>query len=251
MLHHIRRALPALLLLFMTPQGFAQVVESNTFETTFQRLVIRSVVKVYNKNDFRTGSGFVVGRDSRERIYVMTCAHVADIGPGLQLDFHPHGSIDVHDGVEIVARDPRRDMAVLRIAPGVNAPPIALGAHRPVPDGRFETLVVGFPNGDRTTRIVTSDYRRTEAGRDSLYLSDRIGPGASGSPVIARRGEHHYTVIGIYWGHTSSNGLATVGIGDFLKENSLDFLQEDITDDELKSVFTAALEVLIEELADK
>jgi S1-C subfamily serine protease len=251
MLNHPLRVLPALLLLLMSSQGLAQVVESNTFETTFQKMVIRSVVKIHNKNDFRTGSGFVVGRDSRERIYVMTCAHVADIGPGLQLDFHPHGSIDVHDGVEIVARDQRRDMAVLRIAPGIKAPPVVLGANRPVPDGRFETLVVGFPDGNRTTRIVTSDVRRSEAGRENLYLSDRIGPGASGSPVIVRRGEHHYTVVGIYWGHTSNNGLATVGIGDFLKENSLDFLQEDLTEDELNSFITAALQVLVEELADR
>ncbi|MEZ6131114.1 MAG: serine protease [Planctomycetaceae bacterium] len=238
-----------MLLLGTSPMA-AQVVESSTFPSTSQRLALQSIVKIHDRTDNVQGSGFVIGRDAQGRCYIMTCAHVADLGHRFELDFYPHNSIDVREGIEIVAHDERRDLAVLRVPNGHMAPCLLLSRGRPLPQGRFETLVVGFPHGERTTRVLTSAARRTEDGRDNLYLSDQVGPGASGSPVMVRRG-HLEIVVGVYWGHNDTQGIATVDLDAFQRENNLSTLQDDLNGTDVAALLIGALEVLVQEFESK
>jgi S1-C subfamily serine protease len=229
----------------------AQIVESETFSSPFQRITLRSIVRIHDQTDGVAGTGFVIGRDAQERLYIMTCAHVADRGHRLEIDFHPHGSIDLTRDIELVAYDETRDMAMLRVPRGFDVLPIPFSASGRMPNGNYETFVAGFPNGERTCKVTRAASRSVESSRDNLYLEDRVGPGASGSPVIVRQGEARYTAIGVYWGHTPTQGIATVDLQGFLKDNSLEFLQQDVTDDDLSSAISTTLSVILEELADR
>ena len=239
------------MLLFGTSPVAGQVVESSTFPSTSQRLALQSIVKIHDRTDNVQGSGFVIGRDAQGRCYVMTCAHVADRGHRFELDFYPHNSIDVREGIEIVAHDERRDLAVLRVPNGHMAPLLLLSRGRPVPEGRFETLVMGFPHGERTTRVLSATERRTEGGRDNLYLSGDLGPGASGSPVIVNRGGHLETVVGVYWGHSGDRGIVSVDVDAFVRENDLGRLQNDPQGTDVAALLIGALEVIVQEVESK
>jgi hypothetical protein len=236
-------------LLICVSQSQAQVAESSTFSRPFQLITLRAIVQIHDRTDGVRGTGFVIGRDSQERLYVMTCAHVAERGHRLEIDFYPHGSIDAKTNIDLVAFDKARDMAILRLPRGYDVLPIPVCQYDKLPQGNFETLVVGFPNGERTSKITRAVRRSTSDGRENLYLREDLGPGASGSPVILRRGDHDYVVIGVYWGHSSSQGIATVNVHSFLKENSLDFLQHDVTDADVASAVTTALDIILEELS--
>lgn len=250
----MNRCITLLLLTFLfvapTP-ATAQVVDSPTFCRIFQRLAIHSIVKIHDRTDVTRGTGFVIGRDDNQGLYIMTCAHVAERDHRLEVDLYPHGSIDVSEGVEVVAHDERRDIAVIRIHGIFDVLPVPIAARPSTPEIGSEVFVAGFPHGERTCRITTTIRQETIDGRENVYLRKRIGAGASGSPVFACHGEHSYTVVGVYWGHTAENGIATADLQEFLRENSLHELQSKLREDDLASAITTGLEVFLEELAEQ
>jgi S1-C subfamily serine protease len=94
----------------------------------------------------------------------------------------------------VVAFDPRRDVAVLRV-PGLSVSPLAVVEPRTGVTG----AVYGHPGGgplvvsparvgERITAIGTDIYRTGSSRRDVLVLAARLEPGDSGGPLVDAAG---------------------------------------------------------------
>ena len=168
---------------------------------------------VYIKVDLRdaagplpvTGSGFLVHAEG-ETGYVATNAHVVSILPGQTRKDNPkivfHSGTPAEKTMEgvIVANDPLRDLAVLKVSGMKDLP-------RPIPmdpsHEATETMTVyslGFPFGGALafskgnpaitiTRGTVSSLRNDATGQVSLVQIDaEINPGNSGGPVVDEKG---------------------------------------------------------------
>jgi S1-C subfamily serine protease len=151
-----------------------------------------SVVKVSGQacTQFQEGSGFVVGPH-----LVATNAHVvAGENRTTVFDYED----DQHEA-EVVAFDPTRDVAILRV-PSLDAEPLELV----MGEENDTTAVYGHPGGgplraaparlgERFTAVGTDIYRTGDSSRQVFVLGANLAPGDSGAPVIDRRGD----VVGV------------------------------------------------------
>lgn len=148
----------------------------------------RSTVRVVS-GDAGLGSGVIWSRDGT----VVTNAHVAR---------HQRVSVELWDGrrfdARLVARDPRRDLAVLRIPPDLLAE-ARIGDARTLRTGEL-VIAVGNPlglNGAASVGVVHA------AGDGPLVRSDvRLAPGNSGGPLATADGH----VVGV-------NAMVVGGLG--------------------------------------
>jgi serine protease Do len=98
---------------------------------------------------------------------------------------------------EVVGRDPKTDLAVLKISPGKSLPAAALGNSDQLQVGDW-VMAVGNPfglNSTVTTGIVSAKGRVIGAGPydDFIQTDASINPGNSGGPLFNMRGE----IVGI------------------------------------------------------
>jgi S1-C subfamily serine protease len=158
--------------------------------------LVRSTVKVEGIacDNIQEGSGFVVGDD-----LVATNAHVVAGEDETQIEFDDgNGPLDA----VVVAYDPVRDVAILRVAN------LDESQHPVLPRRGAEVRdtggVFGHPGGnpleispftvsDQITALGTDVYDRQRSEREVLVLSSQLQPGDSGSAVVDTEG----TVIGI------------------------------------------------------
>ncbi len=142
-----------------------------------------------------TGAGFLIDRDG----HVVTNAHVVDGARTATVRF---GRSERRIRARIVGRDPRTDLAVLRVDParlrGERPLPIAAPGEARVGD---PVLAVGTPyrlQGSASVGIVSATGReisgvRGGRVRDAVQTDAAINPGNSGGPLIDARGR----VVGV------------------------------------------------------
>jgi S1-C subfamily serine protease len=138
------------------------------------------------------GSGFIIDR----RGYILTNNHVVAKAQKLTVTTASGKRIDA----ALVGRDPRTDLAVIRIPPGDVEAVASLGDSDDLRPGR-KAIAIGNPFGlshTLTTGIISALHRsiRTEDGNeieDLIQTDAAINPGNSGGPLLDSNGR----VIGI------------------------------------------------------
>lgn len=154
--------------------------------------VVASTVKVTGQacRKIQEGSGWVAGPD-----LVVTNAHVVAGEPQTEVERSDGRSFTA----SVVAFDPDRDLAVLRV-PGLNREPLTIATGEEGMVG----AVYGHPGGgplraspaairDRVTALGRDIYDRHRTRRDVFILASTLQPGDSGGPLIDQGG----TVVGV------------------------------------------------------
>ena len=150
------------------------------------------------------GSGFVVDADG----IIVTNNHVIDGASEI--------SVVLEDGTELsaslVGRDPKTDLAVLRVDAGRDLPTVPWGNSDSLRVGDW-VVAIGNPfglGGTVTTGIVSARGRNINAGPydDFIQVDAAINRGNSGGPLFDTDGE----VVGINTAIFSPNG-GNVGLG--------------------------------------
>ena len=156
------------------------------------------------------GSGFLVGADG----HVVTNNHVVDGADRV--------TVTLRDGRElparVVGRDPRTDLALLKVEAGDALPFLQLGDSDKARPGDW-VVAVGNPfglDGTVTAGIVSARGRGINAGPydDFLQVDAPINRGNSGGPLFAQDG----SVIGVNTAIFSPTG-GSVGIGFAIPSN--------------------------------
>lgn len=137
------------------------------------------------------GSGFVISRDG----YIVTNNHVIDGMDDIRVHFLDGKELPA----EIVGRDPKTDIALLKVDPGERVlDTVALGDSDAVRPGDW-VVAIGNPFGLESTvtaGIVSAKNRRDvmhQSYEDFIQTDAAINPGNSGGPLIDLSGR----VIGI------------------------------------------------------
>lgn len=138
----------------------------------------------------RVGSGIIVSEDG----YILTNHHV--VAESLEVD------VELHDGrtlaAKVVGRDPRTDLALLKVDSAEPLPTLPLGDSDQLQIGEL-VLAAGNPFGLENTVTVGVVSRKGHGfGRfgffdDYIQTDALINPGNSGGPLVNIRGE----VVGI------------------------------------------------------
>ncbi len=155
-------------------------------------LAARSTVRIESRGcgGLQDGTGFVV-----EPEVVLTNAHVVAGTEGVTVD----GAFEGIRDAEVVAFDPDRDIALLRV-PGLGA------AALPLADATVGDIgsVLGHPGGgplevspfqvaERIDALGRDLYDRHDTRRDVVVLASDLAPGDSGGPLVAPSG----SVLGV------------------------------------------------------
>ena len=178
-------------LLAITPTRLFGQQDSVIPPGTLEQLAERSaravvLIDVRTSADSRQGSGFVVDPDG----IIITNHHVMRDARTARVKF-PSG--DVYDRVMILARDERRDIAILRIA-GYNLPTLPMGDSDSVRIGT-PIVLIGSPLGLENTVStgIVSGRRQEPAGFQLLQVTAPASRGSSGGAVLGADGR----VVGI------------------------------------------------------
>lgn len=144
------------------------------------------LIDVRTAADTRQGSGFIVDPSGR----ILTNYHVIRDARSARVKL-PSG--DVYDQVEVLAEDPRRDIAVLQVA-GFELPWLELGTSDSLRIGS-PVVLIGSPLGLENTVStgIVSGRRREPEGFQLLPVSAPASRGSSGGAVLNGEGR----VVGI------------------------------------------------------
>jgi S1-C subfamily serine protease len=144
------------------------------------------LIDVKTASNTRQGSGFVVDPTGR----ILTNYHVIRDATSARVKL---SSGDVYEDVQILAQDPRRDIAVLQVE-GFDMPSLELGNSDSVHIGT-PVVLIGSPlrlENTVSTGII-SGRRQEPQGYQLLQVSAPASPGSSGGPVLGADGK----VVGI------------------------------------------------------
>ncbi|HVP30840.1 MAG TPA: DegQ family serine endoprotease [Myxococcota bacterium] len=135
------------------------------------------------------GTGFVISPDG----YIVTNNHVVEDVDSIKVAFNDGSELDA----EIVGRDPKTDIALIRVKTDKPLPSLALGDSESVRPGDW-VVAIGNPFGlahTVTAGIVSAKGRNIGQGPydDFIQTDAAINPGNSGGPLLNLAGE----VIGI------------------------------------------------------
>ena len=135
------------------------------------------------------GSGFVISEDG----FIVTNNHVIEDVDSITVAFQTGDELEA----EIVGRDPKTDIALLRVKNGKPLPALPLGDSDAIRPGDW-VVAIGNPFGLEhtvTAGIVSAKHRIIGQGSydDFIQTDAAINPGNSGGPLINLRGQ----VIGI------------------------------------------------------
>ena len=149
------------------------------------------------------GSGFVIEKDG----YILTNNHVVEGSQNIEVTFKDKQSFKA----EIVGRDPKTDLALIKIETDKELQPLHLGNSDDAEVGDW-VVAVGSPFGlgdTVTAGIISAKFRRIGGAYDDYIQTDAsINPGNSGGPLINVKGE----VIGVNTAIFSRSG-GNIGIG--------------------------------------
>jgi serine protease Do len=161
------------------------------------------------------GSGFIINKDG----HILTNNHVIDNADEVL--------VKLSDGREfkakVVGKDPKTDIALLKIEDGGNLPVIPLGDSDRLEVGE-PVMAIGNPFGLEqtvTTGIVSAKGRVIGGGPydDFIQTDASINPGNSGGPLVNARGE----AVGIDTAIFSRTG-GSIGIGFAVPVNMAKFV---------------------------
>lgn len=150
------------------------------------------------------GSGFVIGEDG----LILTNNHVIEDASKIVVTLEDEKKYDA----EVVGRDDKTDIALIRINPGRKLRVVELGDSDALKVGEW-VIAIGNPFGlshTVTAGIVSAKGRYLQQGNydDFIQTDAAINPGNSGGPLINMRGE----VVGINTAIFSRTG-GNIGIG--------------------------------------
>lgn len=134
------------------------------------------------------GSGFIIDKDG----FILTNNHVVERTDEIKVMLANGMEYDA----EIVGRDPKTDLALIRIEAEEDLKPLPMGDSEELEEGDW-VLAIGNPfafNHTVTAGIVSAKYRDLGGAYDNYIQTDAsINPGNSGGPLLNTRGE----VVGI------------------------------------------------------
>ena len=150
------------------------------------------------------GSGFIISKDG----YILTNTHVVDNATEIKVSLSDEKVYEA----EVIGRDPKTDIALIKIKANGDLPIVPLGNSDELEVGDW-VLAIGNPFGlDQTVTagIVSAKGRVVGAGPyDNFIQTDAsINPGNSGGPLFNTKGE----VVGINTMIFSQSG-GNIGIG--------------------------------------
>ncbi len=182
---------------FKSPFG-----KEDPFDDFFERFFKDQVPREYRQRSL--GSGFVIDKEG----FIITNNHVVEKTDTIKVTLADNREFDAR----IVGRDPKTDLALIRIETDEPLEPLTLGDSDKIEVGEW-VIAIGNPFGlDHTVTagIVSAKYRRIGAGSyDNFIQTDAsINPGNSGGPLLNTNGE----VIGINSAIYSGSG-GSIGIG--------------------------------------
>ncbi|HWP34794.1 MAG TPA: DegQ family serine endoprotease, partial [Thermodesulfobacteriota bacterium] len=139
------------------------------------------------------GSGFIISKDG----LILTNNHVIEGADEVRVTVTHDGRAEREYPAQVVGRDPKTDLALIRIAVPGDLPVVTLGDSSRVEIGEW-VLAIGNPFGlghTVTVGIVSAKGRVLGSGPydDYIQTDASINPGNSGGPLFNLRGE----VIGI------------------------------------------------------
>jgi len=161
--------------------------QSNPFEDLFRRYFGDVPQQEFKRQSL--GSGFIINKDG----FIATNNHVVEGASEIKVILSDKQEYDA----KIVGRDPKTDLALIKISPRQPLPFARLGDSDKLRVGEW-VMAIGNPFGlgqTVTTGIVSAKGRIIGAGPydDFVQTDASINPGNSGGPLINMRGE----IIGI------------------------------------------------------
>lgn len=131
------------------------------------------------------GSGFIIDKEG----YILTNNHVIDENEAVQIILHSGETLKA----EIVGRDKRTDIALLKVKPSELMKPVSFGDSDKAKTGEW-VLAAGNPFGlgnSVTAGIISARSRDLNAGPydDFLQIDASINQGNSGGPLFNMNGE--------------------------------------------------------------
>ncbi|MEU8182214.1 trypsin-like peptidase domain-containing protein [Micromonospora sp. NPDC049044] len=155
-----------------------------------------------------TGSGFAVD----DQQHLITNDHILAKGGGGPV------TVELPDGrrfaAEVVGREPRSDLAVLKVPAAAGLTPLPMAKPGATRVGE-PVLAVGSPlglAGTVTAGIVSALDREVRLGNNrhrAVQTDASINPGNSGGPLVNARGE----VVGVNTAIATIDGSGSIGIG--------------------------------------
>jgi serine protease Do len=152
------------------------------------------------------GSGFVI--DGKEGL-VVTNNHVIEGADEIVVNFHDGSKLKVD---KVLGKDPKTDIAVLKVTPKKPLPEVAFGSSGKMRVGDW-VMAIGNPfglGGSLTVGVISAKQRDINSGPydDFLQTDAAINKGNSGGPLFNMDGE----VIGVNTAIISPTG-GSIGIG--------------------------------------
>jgi serine protease Do len=176
--------------------------EDDPFHDWFERFFKDQIPKEHSQRSL--GSGFIIDKDG----YILTNNHVVEKTDEIKVKLANGKEYEA----KIIGRDPKTDLALIRIETDKPLSPLPLGDSEKLEVGDW-VVAIGNPFGlDHTVTagIVSAKYRQLGAGAyDNFIQTDAsINPGNSGGPLLNTQGE----VVGINSAIYSRSG-GSIGIG--------------------------------------
>jgi len=181
-----------------------QFPPGSPFEDFFREFFERQRRDGQPRRQTSLGSGFIIDASG----YIVTNNHVIEGADEIRVTFHDDSSLKA----EIVGRDPKTDMALLKVKPSSKLQAVSWGDSDELRVGDW-VMAIGNPfgfGGTVTAGIVSARQRDINAGPydDFIQTDASINRGNSGGPLFNMDGE----VIGINTAIISPSG-GSIGIG--------------------------------------
>jgi len=161
--------------------------KNDPFEDFFNRFYGNEMPREHKERSL--GSGFLIDKDG----YIVTNNHVVENADEVKVKLNNGADFDAR----IVGRDPKTDLALIKIKPKENLPFLSLGDSEKLKVGQW-VVAIGSPFGLEhtvTAGIVSAKGRVIGSGPydDFIQTDASINPGNSGGPLLNMDGE----VVGI------------------------------------------------------
>jgi serine protease Do len=183
----------------LMPMPFGQ---GDPFRDFFERFFRDQMPRDFRQQSL--GTGFIIDTQG----YILTNNHVVEMADEIKVKFSDGKEYEA----EVIGRDPKTDLALIKIQSDEPLEALVLGDSEKLEVGEW-VVAIGNPFGlgnTVTAGIVSAKYRQIGAGSyDNFIQTDAsINPGNSGGPLLNTSGE----VVGINTAIFSQSG-GNIGIG--------------------------------------
>ncbi|MFW6437543.1 MAG: trypsin-like peptidase domain-containing protein, partial [Armatimonadota bacterium] len=196
------------------------------------------------------GSGWIYSADG----YIVTNAHVIADATEVRVVLHDRGDDEQEVEATVVGRDPRSDLAVLKVDVDRDLPYLTLGDSDALKVASW-VMAVGAPlqlEQTVTVGVVSAKGRIIEPDPTMPYLrlgdiiqtDASINPGNSGGPLVNMRGE----VVGINVAYAAPGRIGNIGIGFAIAASTAEGIVPQLI--EGREIARGWLGVRIEDLTD-